>query len=324
MNRKTRMFAVVTKITIAAVLLSFLFRKINAQDVYKTVLSMQNPLLYLMIGLIILAATFAFEAIRLHIILKPLKRISLWSLFKYSSTSWSLGLLMPTADIISLSYLLKKDGVGLGPGLVINFLNKAIMFATVSIFAILALLEIASPSYLLNTLSTLIALVLIITLLLSPPGRMLIRKLILGRHSEKFAGFSKTLNWYLLKKRHLLFLNACLTVPKFIIGSLLNYIMIIALNTNVPLIYAVYVTAILTLTQILPSPLRFVGIREGVFISVAIFFYSQVGVEATKAAGASLVALIASYTYAIMTILLLNHKALAMQKPPKSKKVAYP
>lgn len=306
------------KVTIGLLLLYLLFKKVGFGEIYRSLLMVKDPLVYIPIALLIFVLTFMVEAMCLYILLAPIKKVGMLKLFGYVSASWSFGLIIPTADIASLTYMLKKEDINLGQGLTINFLNKAITAAILFALATAAFLKFLPVKYLLDLGLGIITIIIALACLLSGSGRKLIRRFILGRHAEKFNGFHRTLMWYLTRRFDLVALNGLLTILKLYLIALMTYVMILSIGANVPITDIMLISSLIMIVTALPSPLRFAGIREFVNFSIVTIFYGQIGVPAAGILSVYIITTLFGYAYAIPSILLMDHKTIAKNPMPKS------
>lgn len=310
---KSRKSWFIIKVLLGITLICLLFKKIGLTAVYESLISIHSPGLYILLGFFLFTVTFILGALCLYILIIPIKKIRMMTLFKYASVSWSLGNIFPLADIASLSYLLKKEGIGWGPGLAINFLNKSLTIVPISIIAILALLRLFTISYATNLTLALVFICLTVLILLSSPGRTIIRKLI-HKYSEKFNGFSRILKWYLLRKKTLLLFYTIVSIIRFVVFSSISYVLLTAMGLEIPLFYVILIAAIITIIQAIPSPLRFVGLREAVTFSIAVFFYNQINIPAAPVISAYIIFSLIQYSYAIITLFAIDYKSLIVTK----------
>lgn len=310
-----RSFWAAAKILLGAIILYLLFKKIGITPVVETISSMQNPVLYLLVGFLLIIAGFVLGAMCLYLLITPIKKISLFKLFKYSSISWAAGAIIPTADIVSISYLLKKEGIDWGPGLAINFLDKAITMAVLAGLSILAALKFLPASRAVNLIITVSVLFLIGILAISSLGRTAIRRWILRKYSEHFVGFWRVLKWFLLNKKIFLAANMALTLLKFLVTAAITYILFISLGILVPMYDIALITATILVIRLIPSPLNFIGIRDAVGFSLAVFFYAQIGVSAPVVVGTYIIVFALSYLYALLTLIFVDYRPL--MKLPK-------
>lgn len=306
-SNSKKIFSVI-KVTLGLLLLYLIFKKIGVNEIYNKLASIQDPLLYLTVTFCIFIFTFLLSAINLYLLILPIKKITLLRLFRYSSITWAVGFLIPAADIASLSYFLKKENIDLGPGMAINLLDKAITIIVTSILAVLGLFKLFPIGYALNLLLLLSVGLLVLLFLISPLGRRCIIKFVLRGHSKKFGGFYNTLKWYLLNKKYLLILNACVTTIKFVITALITYLLLSAFGEKASLINVILILATLTILQSIPSPLKFIGLREGVYVSIAIILYNRVGLSSPTIIGVSVITLLMCYLYALLTIMFIDYK----------------
>ena len=299
---------IIIKIILGVTIVYLLLRKIGLKDIGDALALTDAS--YVVAAFIILILVYVIGTIRLYFLIIPIKKISLLKLFRYSSISWVAGVIIPTADIISFSYLLKKEGIDLGPGLAINFLDKAITLAVLTGLSLLAFLKFLPLSQATNLIIMVSALFLITLLAISPLGRAAVRRLILRKYSENFTGFWRVLKWFLLKKKILLIVNVALTLIKFITTAAITYILFLPLGIQVSLYDVSLITAIILIVKLIPSPLIFPGIREAVGFSLAVLLYAQIGVAAPVVVSIYIIVYALSYLYALLTVAFMDYKPL--------------
>lgn len=295
------------KILLGATIVYLLFQKIGLKEIGEALAS--TNAIYVTAAFIMLIIVYIIGAVRLYFLTTPIKKISLLKLFRYSSMSWAAGFLIPTADIISFSYLLKKEGIDWGPGLVINFLDKAITMIVLAGLSVLAFLKFLPASQATNLIMTLSALFLAMLLAISPLGRWTIR-LMLRKYSGRFRGFWRVLKWFLFKKKIFLAANVILTLAKFIATAVIAYILFLSLGIRVPMYDITLITATILIIKLIPSPLNFLGLREAVGFSLALFFYTQIGLAAPAVVGTYIVVFALNYLYALLTLVFVDYRSL--------------
>jgi len=300
----------IIKLALGISIIYLLFKKIGITSILHTLESMNQPWLYISLAFALLICVYLLGAMGLYALITPIKRISLFRLFKYNSSSWAAGFLIPTADIISLSYLLKKEGIDWGPGLVINFLDKAITLLVISALSVLAFIKFLSPPEATNLVVLLMLIFIALVLIVSPIGRKLIKRFILRKYSNKFRGFWTVLKWYLLKKKALILLNILLTILKFIVTAAIAYFIFLSMNLEVPIYDITLISATLVIIKLLPSPLKFLGLREAAGFSLAVFFYTKIGLPTAEIIGAYILVFALNYVYAFITIALADYKSI--------------
>ncbi len=304
---------IIIKIILAILIFYLLFKRVGIKQTIETMSSMNNPLIYITLAFLMLIGAYILGALCLYVLLIPIKRIRLIDLFKYSSISWTVGLLMPTADIVSLSYFFKKEGIDWGHGLAINFLDKAITIFILGVLSVIAFINLLSATQAINLIITILVLFIAILALLSPMARGIIIKFILRKYSKNFASFSRIIRWYLVNKKMLLVINAVLTVIKFLFTAITTKLIFASFSIKVPIIYILMITAAHLIIKIIPSPINFLGIREAVTVSLAVFLYDKLGISTPIIIGTYIILTALNYLYALLTIILVDYKPLISQ-----------
>jgi len=298
------------KTFIGIIIFYLVLSKIDLGRTIETLKTMQHPFFYMPLSLFLVVLVYVIGALCIYIILLPLKRVSLFRLFKYTSISWAVGLIIPAADILSLSYLLKKDGINWGPSLVISFIDKSITIIVLGVFSLLAFMKFMSIYQTLYLFFILISGLILIAAVMSSTGRRAIRKFILRKYSNKFAGFSRLLKWYLLNRKDLLALNALFTVIKLLITAEITQLIFLSLGARVPLSYILVITSAMLIIKIVPTPVNFFGLREAVHLTMAVFFYNQIGIESSITLGTYIIVFLLNYIYALAVLAFANYNTL--------------
>lgn len=297
---------IILKILFGMIILYLLSNKIKLSDITKAIISMNNPAIYITLSFLILIGTYIIGSMCLYVLLPPIKRLSLLKLFKYTSVSWTAGFLIPSGDIISLSYLFKKEGIDFGPGLVINFIDKAITLTILAILTILTFITFFSMPQTLNMALILVGLFITIILIISPLGRKLIRRFILRKYSVNFTGFWRIFKLYILTKKSLIALNAALTLLKLVFIAVSTYIIFFAMGAIVPIYYIMIITSTIFVIKLMPPPFNFFGVREAVTISLAVLLYGKLGIASSTTIGTYIILFALNYLYALLTILFVD------------------
>jgi len=163
---------------------------------------------------------------------------------------------------------------------------------------------------------------LVMTFMVSSPGRKFTGKLILRKYSIKFAGFWRVLKWYLLNK-NLIALNGALTLLKLVLMAASTYVIFLAMGTNVLIYDIMIITSTVFVVKLMPPPFNFFGIREAVTISLAVLLYGKLGIASPIVMGTYAILFALNYFYALLTLLFVNqsliipHKAVKPNTPQK-------
>jgi hypothetical protein len=99
---------------------------------------------------------------------------------------------------------------------------------------------------------------------------------------SKFQKFARAVDAYRDHKREL-FLSVLLSVPFYLIGVVSNYLILLAVDAEVPLLEIIYILPIIHLITFLPLSLNGLGISEGAYV----FLFSQAGISPTEALAAA-------------------------------------
>jgi uncharacterized protein (TIRG00374 family) len=245
--------------------------------------------------------------LNINILLKAINwKIEFLELFRYYLLAWSLGLIIPGKfGEISLVYFLKKEELPLGKGLAVTMIDKAITLGTLLFFAIFGFFLFFTPAQAFQIIAIIVFLILVSSpLILSDFGRNFVKKHILRKYEKSFAGFSKTLNYYLRAKKKILVLNTILTVFRqlFMVGVF--FLLFLAFDQRVSFIYILLINSVVSIVSLIPITISGLGIRE----SMNVLLYGMVGVLPDIAAGVSLICLVINYIFAGVSMPFLKGK----------------
>ncbi len=293
MNKKT---SFILRLFIGIAILYFLLNNVGFQKIYQIIFKTNPYYLILAILVYILILIVGMINIKLLLLGKGYKN----SIWKDYLLSWALGFTgLGKIGEFSLVYLMKKKGIPIGDGFAITVIDKIIsiiVLAIILFFGIFIFFDKTNSIKLIICIFSII--IAIIIALLSNNSRKIIKKYILRRYSNKFKGFSKTLFYYLKKRRRILFLNIILTVIKWFLTSIFLFILFISIGIIINPIYILVICSITSLISNLPITISGLGVRE----TTAVFLYSKIGIETSIVAAVYSTALLIYYTIALIVI----------------------
>ncbi len=212
--------------------------------------------------------------------------------------SWALGSLSPArVGDLSIIYFLKAYKVPVGQASAITLIDKGITFVVLSLIAAFgSLLFFQSDNGGILILFILSAGFILSALFYSKRFREWANKHILKKYANNFKGFSKTIFYFLKKKKGLLFLNSIVTLIKSLMNFFGIMVLFLAFDTSVPFLHIATINAILTFLSLIPFSLSGLGIRE----ASAVVLFSNIGINPIIAANVYFLSLIKKYVMALV------------------------
>lgn len=289
------------RIGLGILILLFLFNEIGFNDIFSKIISI-HPLYFIIIFFIFIVG-LVIGALNIKFLLSPLpEKINFSKIIYYNTLSWSIGLFIPgKIGEFLLIPLLKKGGVPIGKGAAISILDKFITLIVLSIFAIMGFFIFF------DLITTLIFLILIFLILIFfiffiffEKGRKIIKKYLLKKLSGKFSGFSKLISQYIKKEKTILLLNIILTFLKWFFTAFITYVLLLAYNINLPLLYIFLINSMLVIISLIPISISGLGIRE----YAAVFLFSKLDIEPSITFSIYFIQLIMMYVVATIILFL--------------------
>ena len=288
--------------SIGIIILYLLIYKIDFNEVSKAISSLGIIVVFLFM------LKYLFEkimgAVNVKILFNALgDKISFLKLFMYSLVSYSLGLFSPgRIGEFSLIPMLKKENIEYGNSALVFLLDKFITILSLCLFSIYGFLLFLPIN---NALAIFILLLLVIFasgfFLFSKSIRRLVKKHILGKYSNKFKGFSKSLDVLLKEKRGALLANLALTFVQIIGGSFIFKIVFLHAGINMNIFIIAAISSAGRIISMIPISLSGLGVRE----SASVYFYSLLGVSSSIVGGTYLISLFVYYVIAGIFVLFL-------------------
>lgn len=289
------------KLSISIIILIFLIYKIGVGRVLQTI--SQFDVIYLVPILIITLLANLFGTYKFMLLLKPVNiRISFLKLYHLNFLSWCLSLFIPgRIGELFLVYFLKKENVGLGVGSALVIMDKLIGVIATFMLAIAGMFLFFGVAQSLKfSLIVLIGLTLFIYITLSDFGRGVVRRLVLRKWESKFAGFSKTLFGLIKIHKSVIAYNFILSLIKWILSSLVIYILFASFEQKVPVLMVILITATLAITSLIPLTANGLGIKE----SVGVFIFTLVGTPTVITISVLLMSLLINYLISVIYLLI--------------------
>jgi len=268
----------ILKIAVSVLLIFILFYKVGFKEVYENLLTL-NPF-YLALMMIVFFMSFLIASISIKVLLSPLKlrKPRLKKLVWYSMLTYAISRFIPgRIGDLSLIYFLKKEDIPVGKTSAIVLMDRIIMFFVHFTLASFGFF-IFFPSIVaikLTCISILIFVVLIFFIIWKK-GRDIVKKYILRKHSNTFAGFYRTFSSYFKHYKHLLLINIILALVKIFSFGLMIYLAFFAINQqiNVSILTIMIICSITNILSLIPITLSGLGVRE----TSAVFMFSELGV----------------------------------------------
>jgi len=285
----------ILKIAVSVLLISILFYKVGFKGVYENLVTVN--LFYITLVIIVFLMSFLIASISIKVLLLPLKarRLGLKKLVWYNMLTYAISRFIPgRVGDLSMVYFLKKEDMAIGRASAIVLMDRIIVFFVHFTLACFGFF-IFFPSIVavkLTCISILIFAVLIFFIIWKK-GRDIVKKYILRKHSNMFAGFYKTFSSYFKHFKHLLFINIILALVKIFFFGLIIYLAFCAVNqqVNISILTIMIIASITEILSLIPITLSGLGVRE----TSAVFMFSKLGILAEFTMSAYLILLFIRY-----------------------------
>jgi hypothetical protein len=302
MNKKSLAFI---KFLIGIVILSNLFYKIGFKSILTTMSEME--LVYIVPIVIIIIATNFIGGLNLKILFSTFKiNIPSIKLFRSYSLSWAISLFIPgRLGELSIIYFFKKSNISIGMASAAIILDKIISIIIVAFFAFIGLFIFLDKSQIIKIIAFFVLfIVFLIYSIFNEKIRNIIR-MILGKYSRKFTGFSKSLFQMTEKGKMNLFLDFLLTITKWIISTSVIFFLFLSLNQKISFFDVLLLNSIISLISLIPISLSGLGIRE----SAAVLLFTKIGIKNEITASTYFAALIIKYIIAVLILVFFMQKS---------------
>ena len=298
----------IIKLALGILIVYLLIIKIGVSDIIRSILKIEPfAIVYL---LCIFVVAWMLDAVNYKLLLMPFKNIPLKNLFKYNAIAWSIGFFIPgKLGQFSVIYFLHRENVGIGIITAVSFLDKIISMFVLSAFSVLGFYIFFGATAALKVIGYLAAGFILLVLVLSKKPKKFVKKYILHKHAAHFNGFSKTLTFLMKTRKTVILINFLLSVVKWILAGSMSYILLIY-TSEITLLPAVLITAIASISTLIPITISGLGIRE----ALNVFLFSRIGVD--KAAAAGMIIILTALTYCIAVAVILFFLPEIRQKKP--------
>lgn len=263
------------------------------------------PLHVFLILIIIALATLALNILAVWALYRTVSPISLGEFTPAFLSSWAAGFFLPgKVGGLSLTILLKHH-VKPGVSAAIFVLDKIVTIILALLLGSFFLRKIVQPELLVwGGGAVIIGLLVASGLVLTNPGRALLRKL-LGSRSGFFAGFSDSLPLFIAKPSGLFF-NAMLTLARSAIQALSLFYLFSSFHFAVSWWDMVALSASENLASLVPVTISGIGLRELVVAT----FSTQLGYPFSFGVAAGLIMTAVTIIVVIPAILSFDEKKL--------------
>lgn len=282
----------ILRFLIGLIIIILLINKIDAMKIFNQIMNID--LVVLPLFLFLFPIVFLATAFNIKFVLESLgEKIRLLKVLKNTLIAQSIGSFLPgRLGEISVAYLLKKEGVNYGKSLLALIIDKIATFVTVSIFSICAFFIFFEKMLALELSLGLIVLIIAVCFcLMSSKIRRVVKKVILRKYAGLFAGFSKGLFYIIRKKKNIIVLALLIKITMMVFLSLIIYLILINFGVNTSFFYILIIHSVGTLSAQIPISIAGLGIRE----SIAVYMFSQVGINPVVTGTVYLMMLVFSY-----------------------------
>lgn len=297
------MFAL--KLLIGLLIIFFLLRKFDFEQVAKTLWSI--PLVYVLLTIVLYMLINLMSALKVYTMLMSMdnKKASIYGLYKNYSLSWALGLFVPgKIGELSMIYFLKEYDLETGPSAAIVVIDKLTMFIILTIISTVGFFMFLTGTETIKLLAFLaVGYGIAFFFIFSSFGRDVIKRLILRKTSDKFAGFSKVLFSQIRKKANMLLIFA-LGFIKWAINGFILYILLLYFNQQASFLQVFIVSSIVTIISYIPITFNGLGLRE----SSAILLFNLIGLDEAIVLSCFIYTLILAYVLGVFHLLLSFNK----------------
>ena len=138
---------------------------------------------------------------------------------------------------------------------------------------------------------------------------------ILRGYAKNFTGFSRTLFYFFRKKKLILFANVIITVLKWVLMTLLVFVLLLAFDIKINFLLVFLANVTTMIISLIPITINGIGLKE----SAAVLLYFRIGVPATITLSVYLITLVISYIQSILFFSLYFDKETRKNILPKIK-----
>ncbi len=292
----------VLKIGIGASVLFFLLDYIGIEKIMSSFTRLN--LFYLVPYLVLHAFSFVIGTANMKILTDVFKKVEYRNMFRYNIIAWSVGQFVPAKlGEFSIIYYLKKEGMKVNQAVAATILDKVITTIVVAWIAVVGLAYYFGGDVTLYFFLYMI-LLLIVYFIVSSDAIKIMKNFIFRGPLRRFTEFVDVTIDYSREQKPVLFINAVITLLKWLMITFGGYFLFLGFGVRVSFIDILFIGAIGTIVTLIPITFAGLGIRE----SVVVFLFSQAGVPPEIALGVALIQLMVNYITAIGILALVKVK----------------
>jgi uncharacterized protein (TIRG00374 family) len=297
------------RIPLTIAFLAFLLYNVGIDELISA-LGKSDPLYQIPLLAIWLVSQF-LGTLALFVLVRPLKMtVSFWKIFRRFIVTWSLAFATPAraGEFLMAAYF-KRDGLPIGRGIVVIFIDKLATLVVTLLIAIAGAHVLLGPQVSAVLIALLIA-GLLLALMISKSERA--EEKIEGFFARRFGlmsgGYSQ-MRSFLSEHRVALGTNLLITVVKFLTHAGFLWLVFLSINVTPPLYMVFLISALVQVVILVPITISGLGLREG----ATVVLFSLAGVEASDAFAAAIMCSVLAYVYAGLSLLIFP-----WEKPTKS------
>jgi len=291
MKSKRRFFI---EVIICIIIIIFLLSKMDLQKTLEIIKNLNYT--WLSLALLLYIIFLLLTAYSLKVLFDAIHFTPFHEWLRFYLVGFSIGLILPgRAGDLSIIYFTKERGFDIGQSTALTITDKIITLSLFGLLAVLSIFTILKSAQLYFGLFLALFCIAIGILSFTKAGRELAKK-ILGKYTEKFKGFYKTLKELLTNHKDKILINIGITLLRPIGNALLILLIFKAMNLNVSLFYAVLINAVTLIVSLIPLTPNGLGIREG----TGAFLFSKLGIPLEASLSMYIIILIMNYSTGII------------------------
>lgn len=290
-----KIFQTILKIAVSGLLLWYIISRITLSAAVEALKSADPKYVPLIVFVFFLS--FAIKAVNYRLLTAAAKKISFAKLLRISVLSWAAGMFAPgKIGEFSAIYFLKNEGVPVGAATAASILDKLITLSTLSVIAAAGLLTYIDTATAIKITAVAAAgLIAAVGVIATPRARLLVRKLILRKYENRFAGFSNYFFGYAKGKKLLLLYNYGLALLWSYVSAVMMWVGLLSVGVKVPMTTILLINSASIIVSIIPATIGGLGARE----TAAVLLFEKAGYAAAPILGGYLVVTIISNVLAL-------------------------
>ena len=294
MNKKLLNIA---RIFLGVFILFLLFWRVGVDKIYDAF--SRADLIFVLLSVFAFLLVVFISSVNVYILLSRIKKINFVKFLRFYLLGWVTGQVSPgKIGEFSLAYYMKNENVQSGKIVAVVLLDKLISLIFVGGTALVGFLFFFREKFAFEAILLFFGIVFgVIVFFFSNTGRTFIKKYILRKYSIHFKGFSKALNFFLLKQKKFLFYDFLLTALRMFFVVTMFSLLFIAFGTRVDFLTVFLNVCMIGVITSLPITTGGLGVRE----SAATFLFGLSGVEASVVLSAYLCNIVINYLFAFLS-----------------------